>query len=205
MSLPTRSRAGLDYRQSLQSLGLSAKVAHAVAEAWPQPATLSTATPGQLNRYGVTPAQARRLRGAVDLGRLASQATTGRFIGDLQRVMPVLWERLDRAEQEMIVVVLLSSRLTLIDAVTVAMGSISTAFVHPREVFRDAIRASASSIILAHNHPSGDPSPSENDHDLTEKIATVGQIIGIPLVDHIVVGRGGKFFSFESEGVMPMV
>ena len=73
--------------------------------------------------------------------------------------------------------------------------------VHPREVFREAIEVNAHSIIISHNHPSGDPVPSQKDRDITNILLKAGDILNIELVDHIVIGRG-KYFSFREEGIL---
>ena len=193
---------GPGYRETLRSLGISAKVAARVVDAWPQPSTLSTATPAQLRRFGVTPVQARRLRGAVELARLAGQHARGSMVGNPREAVSLLTPILALAEQEIMLVVLLTPRQRVIDVRGVALGSISSVDVHPREVFRDAIRASAAAVLVAHNHPSGDPSPSDSDHLLTARLVEAGRMLGIPVVDHLVLARGGAWFSFAQEGVL---
>lgn len=81
----------------------------------------------------------------------------------------------------------------------VAMGSLNTAIVHPREVFKAAILANAFAIIALHNHPSGDPTPSPEDHALTKRLSETGTILGIRLLDHVVIGQE-KFYSFADHG-----
>lgn len=193
---------GPDYRAILRSLGISAKVAARVADAWPQPATLATASPAQLRRFGVTPVQASRLLGAVELARLASRPSGGAEVMNPQGAAALLAPLMGLSEQEIMVVVLLTPRQRVIDVRAVGLGSISRVDVHPRELFRDAIRASASSILVAHNHPSGDPNPSPNDHTLTARIADAGRMLGIPLVDHLILARGGGWFSFAEAGLI---
>ena len=72
----------------------------------------------------------------------------------------------------------------------VSVGGLHSSIVHPREVFKTAVKRSAASIILAHNHPSGDPAPSQEDIDVTKRLVSAGEIMGIPIIDHIVVGDG---------------
>lgn len=79
------------------------------------------------------------------------------------------------------------------------MGILNSALVHPREVFKQAIRKNAHAIILVHNHPSGDPEPSDEDHQITETMTKAGKLLGIPVLDHVVVGDK-KYFSFSEEG-----
>jgi DNA repair protein RadC len=93
-------------------------------------------------------------------------------------------------------VLMLDARARPIGATCVAQGTLTACLVHPREVFAPALRARAASIIVVHNHPSGDPQPSEDDGILTERLTRAGHVLGIPLVDHVVVARGG----FQSIG-----
>jgi DNA repair protein RadC len=81
----------------------------------------------------------------------------------------------------------------------ISKGTLTTCLVHPREVFRPAIRCSAAQVIAVHNHPSGDPTPSSDDRKITERLAEAGDLLGIPLVDHVVVARGG-YRSIGSRG-----
>lgn len=95
----------------------------------------------------------------------------------------------------------LSTRHTILDVDLVSVGSLSASIVHPREVFRRAIERSAASIILAHNHPSGDPSPSEEDLDITKRLCKGGEILGIEVLDHVVLGNG-HFVSLRELGML---
>lgn len=103
-------------------------------------------------------------------------------------------------KRELFLVLLLDVRLRLICSETVAVGTLSHILVHPREVFYPAIRHKASSLLLVHNHPSGDPTPSPQDLKLTSVLVEAGRLIGIPVRDHIVVGRGA-FVSLREEGL----
>ena len=84
---------------------------------------------------------------------------------------------------------------------TVSIGDLSSSIIHPREVFKDAIVASAASLIVAHNHPSGDPTPSADDVAVTKRLMDAGGILGIDLLDHIVIGDG-KFVSLKERGLI---
>lgn len=81
----------------------------------------------------------------------------------------------------------------------VSIGSLTTTIVHPREVFKPAVISNAASMILSHNHPSGDPTPSREDIDLTKRLVSTGELLGIKVLDHIIVGEK-RFFSFSDEG-----
>lgn len=98
-------------------------------------------------------------------------------------------------------VLLLNARHELMRRVMVSRGSVNASIVHPREVFRPAIVAAATSVILVHNHPSGDPEPSEEDLAITRRLVQVGELHGIPVLDHVVVARRG-FVSFRSRGLL---
>jgi DNA repair protein RadC len=84
---------------------------------------------------------------------------------------------------------------------TISIGDLSSSIVHPREVFREAIRNSASSLILAHNHPSGDPTPSPEDIAITRRLCEAGDVIGIEVLDHVIIGDS-RWTSLKEKGVM---
>ena len=81
------------------------------------------------------------------------------------------------------------------------IGTLNASLVHPREVFKDAIAHSAASVVLAHNHPSGDPEPSEDDLTITKRLIEAGKILGVEVIDHLIVGKNG-FFSFKAKGLV---
>ena len=83
-----------------------------------------------------------------------------------------------------------------------SLGTLSSSLVHPREVFRFAILKAVSSVIVSHNHPSGDPEPSEDDLAITRRLTEAGKIVGIEVLDHIVIGTRGSFYSFKEKGVI---
>ncbi len=94
---------------------------------------------------------------------------------------------------------LLDGRHRLITEEEVSVGTLTASLVHPREVFREAIRAAAAALLLVHNHPSGNPSPSGEDRRVTERLASAGDLIGIRVVDHVIVCEG-SYFSFRESG-----
>lgn len=102
-------------------------------------------------------------------------------------------------EQETFVVICLTVRNTMIgEPIVIAIGTAHAVEVHPRDVFREAIRNNAAGIVVAHNHPSGDPSPSPEDRMLTERLVAVGKLVGIPVIDHVVVSSA-RFRSMAEE------
>ena len=94
-------------------------------------------------------------------------------------------------KQEVFQVLLLDARHRLLRWVTVSKGTIDAALVHPRDVFRTAIRQNAAAVILVHNHPSGDPGPSRDDEELTQRLAKSGHILGVEILDHVIVAKHG--------------
>lgn len=194
-----------DYREALGSLGLSPKLADSVIEAWPEPAGLSGATVAQLRRQGLTPAQARRLRGAIDLARLSKAVPTGPTLREPGDVAALLYPLLAMAEHEIGVALMLDGRSRLIDAQIYGQGALDTVAITPAAVFRAALRAAAAAVILAHNHPGGDPEPSELDLVLSARFAEVGKLVGIQFLDHVIIARGGGVCSIAELGGIPTV
>jgi DNA repair protein RadC len=190
-----------DYRGALVSLGLSPASAESVARAWPDPVGLLAATTAQLARHGVTPRLARRLLGAVDLAKLAHRPPVGPEIRHARDVYAVVGPPFSMAEHEIIAVVMLNTRQRVIDVSTLSQGSPRLVTMVPGDLYRGAIRAAAAAIILAHNHPSGDPRPSRADVELTERVRDAGNLVGIPLLDHLVIARGGEYCSLAAEGL----
>lgn len=123
-------------------------------------------------------------------------------INNPRQAYDFLMRELKYEKQEHIKVLMLDVKSKLIKAETVAIGSISEVGITPREVFKKPVEYSAANIILAHNHPSGDATPSEADIDFTEKVAFVGKVLGISVVDHIVV-TDDNWCSMRKEGLFP--
>lgn len=107
---------------------------------------------------------------------------------------------LARGDREHFVCCHLDVRNRLLSRETVSIGHLTSALVHPREVFKAAILANAASIVLVHNHPSGDPEPSREDVDITRRLADVGRIVGIPVLDHVIIG-GSRHVSLAERGL----
>jgi len=103
-------------------------------------------------------------------------------------------------DRETFIVLLLNTKNRIIAEEVVSVGTLSGSLVHPREVFKAAVSGSAAGIIVAHNHPSGDPEPSREDREITTRLRECGKILGIPLVDHVIVTPTGESYSFQKEG-----
>lgn len=104
-------------------------------------------------------------------------------------------------DREEFVVLLLDAKHHVRGIHTVSIGSLSMSIVHPRETFKAAIVSNASTVILAHNHPSGDPTPSKEDRELTARLKQCGELLGIPVLDHVIVGEG-RHYSFADMGAL---
>ena len=115
---------------------------------------------------------------------------------DVARVLRPVFDGIDR---EKFVVVLLDAKHRPIGVNTVSVGSLTASIVSPREVFKPAIVGSAAALLLAHNHPSGDPAPSAEDIELTKRLRDAGELLGIRVLDHVILGAG-KNYSFVDAG-----
>jgi DNA repair protein RadC len=115
-------------------------------------------------------------------------------------VASLVRSRLKRKKKEYFLAILLDTRSQLIKIAEISIGSLDSSIVHPREVFKEAISASAASVIFAHNHPSGDPEASEDDVNLTKRLAKAGEIVGIDVLDHVIIGDK-KYLSLKREGL----
>ena len=115
---------------------------------------------------------------------------------------PILAQYIGETDREMFVIALLSIRHRLLGLHTVSIGCLTSSLVHPREVFKPAILAGSAALILAHNHPSGDPEPSAEDMALTRRLASAGQLLGIEVLDHVILGEAGRFVSLRERGVL---
>lgn len=150
---------------------------------------------------GVGPAVASALLASLELGKRAiSGAAPGIRLSSSMDVYNAFWPLMANEKAEVFCCAMLDARLRLIGAEEVSRGTLTASIVHPREAFRKAVRNAASSVVFVHNHPSGDPLPSDEDYRITCRLEEVGHIIGIPLVDHLIVGSRGSYFSFADAG-----
>jgi DNA repair protein RadC len=150
---------------------------------------------------GIGPARAAALVAAFELGRRAGlPAPAGGPIRGPEDVLGHVRD-LRRARREHFVVLLLNARHELQARETVSIGTLNASIVHPREVFRPAILHSAASVVLVHNHPSGDPEPSEEDLGITKRLVQVGELIGIGVLDHVIIAARGTM-SFRARRLL---
>ena len=120
-------------------------------------------------------------------------------ISSPQDIGNVYMEELRYKKKEIFRVVLLNTKNVIIGSKDISEGSLNASIVHPREVFLEAIKKSANKMILMHNHPSGDPTPSSEDINITKRLISAGQIVGIEILDHVIIGDG-SFYSFKENG-----
>ena len=147
------------------------------------------------------PRRLAALQAALELGRrgVAAPLAAGSPVRDAAAVYGHFRGRLPQLDREVFYVLLLDGKNRVQAEVRVSEGSLTAALVHPREVFAPAIRDAAAALILVHNHPSGDPTPSAEDCAITQRLRQVGELVGIRVLDHVVVGRG-RYTSMAEEG-----
>ena len=152
---------------------------------------------------GVGNARAVAIHAALELGRrmAAEDREDGIPVRGPRDVHEIFGHRLQDLPVEEFHVAILDSQHRLERDVTVTRGLLNSSLVHPREVFREAIAENAAAIILIHNHPSGDPTPSPDDRITTEQLVQAGRVLDIPVHDHIIIGRG-RYLSFAEAGLL---
>jgi len=156
---------------------------------------------------GIGPAKAVQLAAAFDLGnRLARETLSKQKIDSPELVNELVGPEMRRLRKESLRVILLDTRYHLIRVEEVSIGSVNESIAHPRDVFRPAVIAFAYAVIVVHNHPSGDASPSQADHSLTRRLAEAAELLQIKLLDHIIIGAPAEgspgYFSFKEAGVL---
>jgi DNA repair protein RadC len=165
---------------------------------------LADATVEELSQVkGIGLAKAAQIKAAFELGkRLESYPGTGKLpvLTNTAEVVSLVQGRLRGKKKEHFLALLLDTRGQLIRIAEVSIGSLDSSIVHPREVFKEAISASAASVIFVHNHPSGDTEPSKDDIALTKRLAEAGEIMGIDVLDHIIVCDQG-YLSLKARGL----
>jgi DNA repair protein RadC len=127
--------------------------------------------------------------------------TNGRIVRSAEDVVALLAPEMELLTQEQLRVILLDTRNRVLDVLMIYQGNVNSTIVRMAEVFREAILACAPNVILVHNHPSGDPSPSPEDVSLTKQAVDAGHLFGIEVLDHIVIGRG-RHVSLKDRGIV---
>ncbi|MFZ4450555.1 RadC family protein [Salibacterium aidingense] len=163
---------------------------------------LKEATMEELQKIkGIGLAKALELRAALELGRriYTFQENEKYVIRSPEDVSRYVMDDMRFLTQEHFVILCLNTKNQVIHRQTLFIGSLNSSIVHPRELFKEALRRSAASVICLHNHPSGDPAPSQEDIDVTKRLMEGGKILGIEVLDHIIIGDR-KFTSLKEKG-----
>ncbi len=152
---------------------------------------------------GVGSAKAAQIVAVFELARRLSRYKEAEklTISSAKDVYSLLHEDLDGLKQEHFIILHLNSRNKLLNIETLFTGTLDKSLIHPREIFKSALTESSAAIILAHNHPSGDPKPSDDDIKITKMLKEASKLIGVNLLDHIIVGNEG-YFSFKEKLLM---
>lgn len=147
---------------------------------------------------GIGKAKAARLRAGFALAERFTEAPAGerKDLSSPEKVYDLLHLELRDMKKEQFVLLILDGKNKLMERRRISEGTLTSSLVHPREVFKPAVRASAAGVIFVHNHPSGDPAPSQEDLEVTERLEEASEILGIPIMDHVIIGADG-FRSFR--------
>lgn len=152
--------------------------------------------------HGVGQAKATEILCVIELSNriLKARIRELQYINNPSSIFSLYQKRFESVMQEHFIIICLNAKNGIIDEKTIFIGSLSQSIVHPREVFKFIISCSASSFICLHNHPSGDPRPSDNDIEVTKNLIKIANLFGIPLLDHIIVGD--SYFSFKENNII---
>ncbi|MDD3306579.1 MAG: DNA repair protein RadC [Acetobacterium sp.] len=154
------------------------------------------------NLAGVGIVKACQIKAAIELGyRMKQKDLPDVKITSPQNVVGLLMDEMQYLKQECFKIIMLDTKNKVIKVEEITRGTLNSSLVHPREVFVKAIKQHAASIILAHNHPSGDTQPSAEDKSITRRLVDAGELIGISVLDHIIIGRG-TYISFKQEKLL---
>ncbi len=152
---------------------------------------------------GVGIAKACQVTAAVELGKRVSKVQK-KILGEIsspRKVADFFCEELKHLNKEKFIIVFLNTKNSITSYEVISIGSLSASIVHPREVFNRAIKKCAASIILVHNHPSGNTTPSTEDKNVTERLVKVGEVVGIKVLDHLIIS-GDSYYSFKEMNLL---
>lgn len=152
---------------------------------------------------GIGFSKAVELKAAFELGRRSVRELFQERIPlqSPESIFQFLKDKFELKTQEHLVALYLNTKGELLKQEVLFIGSLNASVIHPRDIFKHAVLNSAASIVIVHNHPSGDPTPSTHDLDVTKMIAQNGEMMDIPLMDHVILGRD-RYFSFKEKGVI---
>lgn len=164
---------------------------------------LTSSSEDYLNLKGIGVAKASQLLAIAEISKRFKSFKSGEQykISEPKDAAMLLMEGMRNLKQECLKVVMLNTKNIVISIKDVSIGSLNSSIVHPREVFNEAIKKNSASIIVSHNHPSGDPTPSGEDINLTHRLSECGKLIGIELLDHIIIGNG-IYISLKEKGIL---
>lgn len=151
---------------------------------------------------GIGLAKAAQIKAACEIGRRISTQTSpykSKELTNPEKVFKLMKSKLRNYHKEHFYMISLNTRNTTLSEISI--GTLDTSLVHPREIFSEAIKNKAASVIFVHNHPSGDPSPSEDDLSITKKLVKAGEILGIAVADHIIITQN-NYFSLKAKGLI---
>lgn len=150
---------------------------------------------------GIGSAKAVQLKAAFGLWKRLEEKNPGTILNAPEKVYDLIYPELSSQKTELLLIILRDVRRAYIYKEIISKGTLTELLVHPREIFHTAIRHQAHSLIIAHNHPSGDPTPSPRDHEMTQILIAASKIVGIELSDHLIIGRG-TYYSFFEQGLI---
>lgn len=181
-----------DRASGASAIDLALRLLRFAGRRGPGIGALAGLRPEELCRIpGIGVAKAARIVAAMELGRRLGASTPARAtIQGPTDVADLLGEAMRRLQREHFKVLLVNTKNQVLGIETISIGTLDQTTVHPREVFRAAISRGAAAVILAHNHPSGDPHPSPDDLAVTRRFIEVGRLMGIPILDHVIIGDG---------------
>ena len=165
---------------------------------------LSSCTIQELSQVkGIGNAKASQIKAAVELGkRLKNYRTDNKIkINSPEDIADLVMEDMRYLKKEHLRVIFLNTKNIVIDVKDLSIGSLNASVVHPREIYSEAIRRSSAAIIICHNHPSGDPTSSQEDINITRRLYEVGKLVGIDLLDHVIIGDG-CYISLKEKGIL---
>lgn len=152
---------------------------------------------------GIGEAKASQIKASLELGRRLKtyRDVSSPYIKAPCDAAELVMEDMRYLKKECLRLMMLNTKNMVIAVKDISIGSLNSSIVHPREIFVEAIRVSSASIIMCHNHPSGDPSPSQEDINVTRRVYEAGKIVGIDLIDHIIIGDG-RYLSLKEKGII---
>lgn len=150
---------------------------------------------------GITDITLSKVKALFELSARRTSATAGMQIGSPKDIAEVAVD-MQYLEQEVLRLYCLNTKNVIVKKLNLFKGGINTSIVDPRILFKEALKCNSASIVICHNHPSGDPTPSKEDISLTIRLKECGRILGVDLIDHIIIGSTGKYISLKEKGVI---